>query len=253
MAMNSKEAKKMVQFCNKAGVKLGICSARARFRPSTKLAKEYILKGKIGQIYYARATTLRRRGRPGIDILKDSKWFLDSSKAGGGVLIDIGCYDIDLMLYLLGNVQPAAVSAITFRGVGETPEPETVYDVEEHSSVFVKFKEDLAVTFETSWAANIIPYSETIIFGSKGSLKLNPFTYYSEENGRSIATIIALSRNPRAEWNYLIKDFVTACLENRKPKTPGEDGLKTMQIIEMAYQSAKLNREVKIEDLEASR
>jgi predicted dehydrogenase len=249
MALNSAEAKEMVKACYKSGVKLGICSARSRFSPSVERAKTYIIQGKLGQIYYARTTALRRKARPGIDFLKASKWFLDSSKAGGGALIDMGCYDIDVMLYLLGDVQPSAVSAITFQGIGETLELETVYDVEEHSSVFVKFKEDLAVTFEASWAANMVPYNETVILGSKGSLKLNPFTYYTEENRKDIATTIDLSRNPREEWNQLMKDFVTACLEDRKPKTPGEEGLKVMQIIEMAYRSAKLNKEVRLRDL----
>ena len=47
----------------------------------------------------------------------------------------------------------------------------------------------------------------------------------------------------------LIRDFVEACLENRNPKTPGEDGLKTMQIIDMAYLSARLGKEVTVKDL----
>ena len=57
----------------------------------------------------------------------------------------------------------------------------------------------------------------------------------------------------RVDWDtlqeLLVKDFVEACLEDRPPKTTGEDGLKTMQIIDMAYKSAKLNREVKISEI----
>ena len=249
MALNSREAEKMVEACNKAGVQLGICSARSRLTPTVELAKEYLTEGKIGRIYYARMTMIRRRGRPGIDILKESKWFLDSSKAGGGALIDIGCYDIDVMLYLLGDVQPMAVSAITFTGIGEPVKLETVYDVEEHSSVFVKFKKDLAVTFETSWASNLNSYRETILFGTKAALKLDPFTYYTEEDDREVTTTINFPREPWGSWEKLIKDFVSACRKNRKPKTPGEDGLKVMQIIEMAYKSAKLGKEVSLSDL----
>jgi len=250
MAMNSKEARRMVEACDEAGVKLGICSARSRFNPSVSLAKKYIEKGKIGRVYYYRATTLRRRGRPGIDILKESKWFLDSSKAGGGALIDIGCYDIDVSLYLLGNVQPLSVSAMSFAGIEPPVNPGTVYDVEEHSSIFVRFKEEVTATFETAWASNMTPYTETLIFGSAGGLKLNPFIYYTEERGLAVSKIYDIPQRSRGIMNQLIDDFVTACRKDRDPKTPGKDGLKTMEIIEAAYRSAKLKREVNIRELQ---
>ncbi|HIE19265.1 TPA: Gfo/Idh/MocA family oxidoreductase, partial [Candidatus Bathyarchaeota archaeon] len=251
MAMNSEEARRMVEACNEAGVKLGICSARSRFSPSVKLAKKYINEGKIGQVYYYRATTLRRRGRPGIDILKESKWFLDSSKAGGGALIDIGCYDIDASLYLLGEVQPVSVSAMRFTGIEPAVKLSTVYDVEEHSSVFVRFKEDVTATFETAWASNIGPHTETLIFGSAGGLKLNPFTYYTEEKGLGVSKSFEIPWRSQDIWNQLVDDFITACWKNRNPKTSGEDGLKIMEITEMAYRSAKLKREVNIQELQS--
>jgi len=249
MAMNSEEARRMVKACDEAGVKLGICSARSRFSPSVNLAKKYIDRGKIGRVYYYRATTLRRRGRPGIDILKESKWFLDSSKAGGGSLIDIGCYDIDVSLYLLGNVQPVSVSAMRFTGIEPAVKLNTIYDVEEHSSIFVRFNDGTAATFETAWASNIGPYTETLIFGSAGGLKLNPFTYYTEERGIGISKSFDIPQKPQEIWNQLIDDFVTACRKNRDPKTPGKDGLKIMEIIDMAYRSTKLKREIKIQEL----
>ncbi len=253
MAMNSKEAAKMVEACNKAGVKLGICSARARVTPQAEMAKQYVSSGKLGKIYYARFTRIRRRGRPGIDILKESKWFLDSSKAGGGALIDIGCYDIDLALYLLEDSQPISVSATIYKGVGKRLRLKTKYDVEEHSSAFVRFKSGLAVSFETAWAANMTPHQEALIFGSKGGLKIDPFTYFTyfnEKNDKGIALSYDLGR---IDWNtlqeLLVKDFIEACLNDRPPKTTGEDGLKAMQIIDMAYKSARLNREVKINEI----
>jgi len=250
MAMNSEEAKRMVEACDKAGVKLGICSARSRFSYSAELAKKYIDEGKIGRIYYYRATALRRRGRPGIDILKESKWFLDSSKAGGGALIDIGCYDIDLALYLLGEVQPVSVSAMTFTGIEPAVEINTVYDVEEHSSVFVRFKEEAVAIFETAWASNIGPRTETLIFGSAGGLKLDPFTYYTEEKGLWLSKSLEAPWRSQKIWNKLIDDFITACWKNDEPKTSGEEGLKIMKIIDMAYQSARLKREVDIQELQ---
>jgi len=246
MAMNAQEAERMVKACNKAGVKLGICSARSRFEPSVVTARQYIDDGKLGKVYYARFSIFRRRGRPGIDILVDSKWFLDSSKAGGGALIDIGCYDIDVLLYLLGSPQPVSVSAMTFRGIGDYAPLNVPFDVEEHSSVFVRFDGGATAIFETAWASNMQSGEDVMILGTEGGLKLNPFTYYAKMEGRHVALSIDLERRFAGSMEMLLNDFVGACLENKTPKTPGEDGLKVMQIISMAYKSAEISREANL-------
>jgi len=251
MAMNASEAKMMVEACRKAGAKLGIASARGRFDPAVELARQYISEGKLGKVYYGRVSFFRRRGRPGIDILVDSKWFIDSSKAGGGSFIDIGCYDIDAMLYLLGSPQPYAVSAMTFRGIEDLPELGTKFDVEEHASVFVRFAEGATVTFESAWASNMESGENTIILGSKGGLELNPFTYYTKQNGELVAIRMDLDRRRAMmrSMDMLVSDFAAACLEDKTPKTPGEDGLKVMQVISAAYESANLGREVEIQSV----
>jgi len=248
MSMNAEEAQKMVKACQKSHVKLGICSSRLRLSPMVENAKEYLQSGELGKIYYVRSSSFRRRGRPGLDILKESKWFLDSSKAGGGALIDIGCYELDAILYILGSPQPIAVSAMTFRGVGDQPKLNFVYDVEEHASLMVRFKDGPVATIEAAWAANMDQGEGTILFGTKGGLKLNPFTFYTEQEGKHVAVTIDL---PVEGGERFIDDFIAACLEDKSPKTPGEDGLKVMQIISMAYLSAKIGREATLKDLKA--
>ncbi len=250
MALNSREAEAMVQASREAGTVLGICSARSRFQPRVELAKRYLSEGKLGRVYYARFTMIRRRGRPGIDVLKNSKWFINSKTAGGGAFIDIGCYDLDVLLYLLGSPRLIAVNALTFRGIEPIPELDVPYDVEEHSTVFVRFEGELAATFETAWASNMNSYREVLIFGSKGGLRLDPFTYYTEENGELVSLGVDLNLKRVSVMDMLIKDFVRACLEGGDPKTPGEDGLKVTQIIDMAYLSARLGREVTLKEIQ---
>jgi predicted dehydrogenase len=249
MAMNAQEAESMVKACQKAKVKLGICSSRSRFNVAVENAREYVQSGKLGKIYYVRASSFRRRGRPGLDIFKESKWFLDSSKAGGGALMDTGCYDLDAILYILGSPRPLAVNAMTFRGVGNRPKLDVIYDVEEHSSLMVRFQYGPMATVETAWAANMDKGDGIILFGTKGGLKLDPFTFYAEQEKKQVAITFDLPP-PSSDF---VDDFLTACLENRSPKTPGEDGLKVMQIISMAYLSSKLCREVTLKDLEKSK
>ena len=251
MAMNSREAEAMVQASRAAGVVLGICSARLRFSPQIELAKKYISEGRLGRVYYVRFSKFRRRGRPGIDSLKASKWFIDSRRAGGGAFIDIGCYDVDLLLYLTGSPQPISVSAVTFRGIEPAPKLEFPFDVEEHSTAFARFKGGLTATFETAWAANMENRNEVMILGSLGGLRLDPFTYYTEKDGEQVSFGVDLSSKRVPMMERLIEDFVNACVERRSPKTPREDGLKVMQVIDMAYLSARLRREVTLKEIQS--
>jgi predicted dehydrogenase len=245
MCMTAAEAKEMVEACRKANVKLGVCHARFRFQPTAEAARKYVASGALGDIYYARVSSLRRRGRPGFDILVNSKWFLDSAKAGGGTLADIGCYNIDSLLYMLGSPQPVSVSAMTFRGVGQQPDASVVYDVEEHATIFVRFEGGVTAVFESAWASNMDSGDGFRLFGTKGGLKTNPFTVYTEQNGMQVDITPQIPQR-QGSGNELIFDFVQACLHGTPPKTPGEDGLKVMQIIDAAYQSAKLGGEVAI-------
>jgi predicted dehydrogenase len=248
MALSASEARAMVEACDRAGVKLGICHARARFSAVAEAARQYVQSGTLGDIYYGRCSTFRRRGRPGLDIMPDSKWFLDASQAGGGALFDIGCYDLDLFLYLLGSPEPEAVTAITFRGLEVPGEIDFVYDVEEHASLWVRFAGGLAATFEVAWAANMDGGDGLRLFGTKGGLRLNPFTVYMQQHGRPV-DITPQVRDSGGPSNALQRDFVSACLHDHPPKTPGSDGAKIMEIMTAAYQSAELGREVWIGEL----
>jgi predicted dehydrogenase len=247
MCMNAAQAKQMVEACREANVTLGVCHARSRFSAVTEAARKYVASGELGDVYYARVSSFRRRGRPGLDILVNSKWFLDSAKAGGGTLADIGCYNIDSLLYMLGSPQPVSVSAMTFRGVGQQPDASVVYDVEEHATVFVRFEGGATAVFESAWASNMDSGDGFRLFGTKGGLKTNPFTVYTEQNGMQVDITPQLSQR-QGSGNELLFDFVQACLNNTQPKTPGEDGRKVMQIIDAAYRSARLGREVSVEE-----
>ncbi|GJM84009.1 hypothetical protein HMSSN139_65050 [Paenibacillus sp. HMSSN-139] len=67
-----------------------------RHASNIAVLKKFIDAGDLGEIYYAKASLLRRLGNPG-------GWFADKSRSGGGPLIDIGVHAIDLCWYLMGR------------------------------------------------------------------------------------------------------------------------------------------------------
>jgi len=244
MTMNADQAKEMEAACAKAKVHLGICSARSNLVPEIAISRDYVRQGKLGKVYYARVTSMRRRGRPGLDFWPNVTWFLDSSKSGGGAIMDIGCYDIDLLLTVLGAPQPVAVAATCVTGIGLKRVPKgVVHDVEEHVTAFVRFADGCCATFETAWATNM-DAEDFIVFGTEGGIRLRPLTFFGEEKGKTFDRKLD-TKGMKLE--SLQSDFASTCLGKKpEPATPGHVGVKVMQIIEAALKSAKAGREVRI-------
>ena len=89
MAINSEEAKKMLDAHKRTGKMLSI-GYQSRFRDDSQYMKQEVEDGTLGDIYYARATALRRRKVPTWGV------FLNEYEQGGGPLIDIGTHALDL-------------------------------------------------------------------------------------------------------------------------------------------------------------
>jgi predicted dehydrogenase len=245
MAINASEAKAMCDACNAAGVKLGYQSGGTRLGAVNAAIRNYVVSGKLGEVYYGRMTSFRVRGRPGVDMMQASTWFVDSTKAGSGALYDTGVYDIDKVLYLLGDPQPQTISATAYRGIGGPANLDTVYDVEEHASIFVRFSDNMSFTFEKGWATNMAGISEGIfIFGSLGAFRNE--TLLVEKDRQIIEGKLEVADIPNPGK---IGDFLNACTSTAKPISSGEDGMKVMEIMSGALLSSKLGREITVDEL----
>lgn len=261
MARTATEAKIMREACNQAGVKLGYQSGSARLGATNFAIRHYINSGQLGDVYYGRQTSFRVRGRPGVDMPGFSKWFLDSSLAGGGGLYDIGVYQIDKVLYLLGDPQPATISGIAYRGVAPFYGGDGVYDVDEHASVLVRFTNGMSFTFENGWVTNASGQPEGIfIFGSKGAFRgdtllIEDGNWEKDEAGkprRYQAKLVEKALEvPNIPNPGKIGDFLNACFSQAKPISSGEDGVKVMEIMSGALLSAKMGREISVAELYA--
>jgi predicted dehydrogenase len=259
MARTATEARIMCEACNKAGVKLGYQSGGTRLGAMNYAIRDYIVSGKLGDVYYGRQTSFRVRGRPGVDMLAFSKWFLDSSLAGGGGLYDIGVYQIDRVLYLLGDPQPATITGMAYHGMPPLHTGKDVYDVDEAATVFVRFTNGMTFSFEDGWVTNMSGMSEGIfIFGSKGAFRGNTLIVEDGEwekddkgNPRRYQPKLVEKelKTPDLPSVSKIGDFLKACNSDAKPISSGEDGMKVMEIMSGALLSAKLGREITVPEL----
>lgn len=158
MAANTEDAQKMLDAWKKSGKMLTI-GYQNRFRPDCQTVKRLCEEGKFGEIYYAQAHALRRRGVPTWGV------FTDKEKQGGGPLIDIGTHSLDLTLWFMDNYEPASVTGVTFEKLGNSlpakdqgnemgPWDEKTFDVEDAAFGFIKMKDGSLITLDASWILN---------------------------------------------------------------------------------------------------
>ncbi len=158
MAATVQDAQRMMDAWKKSG-KLFTIGYQNRYRPDSQTLKRLCEEGELGEIYYAQAHALRRRGVPTWGV------FTDKSKQGGGPLIDIGTHSLDLTLWMMDNYQPAAVTGVAFQKLGTTLAPGNqgnamgawdpkTYEVEDSAFAFVTMKNGALITIDASWVLN---------------------------------------------------------------------------------------------------
>ena len=259
MARTATEARNMRDACDAAGVKLAYQSGGTCLDPTSYAIRDYITAGKLGDVYYGRLTSYRVRGRPNVDMFGFGRWFLNSAYSGGGTVYDTGVYDINRSIYLLGSPQPATISGIAYRGMLPEYTGEEINDVEEHVSIFVRFTNGMSFTYEHGWAGNLAEHPQGIfIFGSKGSFSGNKLflekgKWETDDQGNRrryqsnlVETPLEL---PEKSFPDKFRDFLNACNSDAQPVSNGDVGLKVTEIMSGSLLSAKLGREISVEEL----
>lgn len=111
-------------------LELACCSSRFSNRQITREIRRRVFAGEIGEGWRVR-WQVRGNGIPGIGYQPESRWFLDRSKAGGGSLLDWGCYDLAIWTEIFRPVKISVDAAwIGFPRRGETVPDGIVFDVE---------------------------------------------------------------------------------------------------------------------------
>lgn len=240
-SLDPAEARKMNETADRAGRSLAVCSARFRGGAAARAAHAMIDQGKLGTVYHVRSTQYRQRGRPGLDFWPDATWFLDSSFAGGGALMDIGVYQVDQLLWFLGNPEIASVLATTRRGIGVDAPSGVKHDVEEHSTVMFTTTQGASGIVEVAWSANIGNVNQVMVMGDRGGLRFGPLTFYHEPRGDSkIAEerVLEVDDGDTKGYGNVSTAFVDAVLAGKEPMTPAREAVHVTDIMDAAYRSA---------------
>lgn len=253
MALNTAQAQEMEKAAKESGKLLMIGFVR-RFGNDCAVLKDFIDNGSFGEIYYAKAQYLRRKGCPG-------GWFGDKSRSGGGPLIDLGVHVIDLCRYLMGGPQPVSVYGATFNKLGDrrhikdargysstVVSKDDIFDVEDMATALIRFDNGAVLSVEASFSLNIEKDVGNIeLFGTKAGCKLDPeLTIFTDMN--DYLANVKLAQSTALSFDGLfdneINHFVE-CIETGKPcRNPAQDGVTLMKILDGIYESARTGHEV---------
>lgn len=248
-ALDVHEAEQMTSAADKAGKWLAVCSARSRCGAAARKAHELIQDGALGTPYHIRSSSFRQRGRPGIDFWQDATWFQDKSKAGGGTVMDLGVYQLDLMLWLMGNPKVKSVLATTYQGVGAPPPPGVKQDVEDHVTALLVLENGASAVLEQGWSTNMSGADGLMIWGSKAGLRFRPLTMISEPmvDGKLTETrVLDVDDHDNTGYGDVTAAFVNAVLAGKEPFTPARDALEVTRVIDAIYRSAETGRAVSL-------
>jgi predicted dehydrogenase len=236
MANSVKECEQMIAACKQADRELMI-AYRCQYEPTNLKAIELLRQGYAGKLQVMSSSN-------GFNI-RPGEWRLNKKMAGGGPLVDVGVYSIQAMRYLTGE-EPTVVDAYS--------------SVIDHDGRFNEVEENVVWTFHfpsgvlahcaTSYGTNFIGGSARAI-GSEGMLELNPaFGYQGLQltgKAQGKPPLNVAFNNPSPRQFATEADYFSDCiLQNKEPKTGGEEGLRDEHIITAIYKSCAEGKPVKL-------
>ena len=255
MAINSVEAKKMLDAAERTGKKLTI-GYQNRFRDDSLYLKAEAEADTLGDVYYAKATAIRRRAVPTWGV------FLNEYEQGGGPLIDIGTHALDLTLWTMNNYKPKYCVGTTFHKLNNDTQtgnawgdwdPEK-FTVEDSAFGFIVMENGATIVLESSWALNSLDVREavTTLCGTKAGADMNDGLRFNFVRGGRQTVMKpsfaagGVAFNDGAAGDDMAareaRQWINAIINDTDPITRPEQAYCVTQILEGIYESAKTGK-----------
>ena len=178
-----------------------------------------------------------------------------------------------MVLNAIGYPKPLTVTGYTSNFFGKDPhyfemdgkpaEYADIFGVEDFAAGFVRLEGGIILDFRIAWAMHLDTPGDTIIMGSKASLRIpstecwngsldKPMVIYTEVAGSQLETVvpkIEVDPNDPKQSNFYkkIRSFLDAVKEGGKAPVPTSQILYNQAIIDGIVKSAKLGKEIEID------
>lgn len=223
LALTAREAREVFEGCARAGV-LVLEAFMYRFHPQIQWAREQVRAARVGEVKLV-------RGYFGFDIRSRPQDIRLKAVLGGGSLMDVGCYALNLSR-LIYEREPRSARA-------QVVVPEGA-EVEHAAAAILDFGADQKAVLDSSFQWPRQQRAE--IMGTEGTLILDkPFTPgQAEAVARLIVGDETIERRfPGVEQYRLQVEHFASCVREGVPlATPPEDAIGNAAAIEMIYAAA---------------
>lgn len=243
IAMTLEETDRIIGATQAQNVKLAVVHPN-RFRPAAMKLKEVLQQNLLGKISHALCIVNWNRGQ---DYYDQAPW-RGTKEYDGGVLMNQAIHNLDLLLWYMGAPEEVfSMEATRFRDI----------EAEDVSTGIIRFQSGALATVQASTTVYPRNYEESItIFGEKGTVKIGGANalHFETLNLQDMSdqlietTIDQVRSNPWGKSGHeeIIADMIEAIREDRLPAITGEEGRNAVELVLAFYESAKLNKSVKM-------
>ena len=232
MALTIAESEEMIKACQENKVKFAM-GFMMKFHPHHLKAKQLIEAKAIGEIVKARAQwNFWYPPKKGL-------WRQDRSLGGGGCLMDVGIHCVDLLRFMVGDVDE--VLALTGNTIFQ-------YPVEDFSCLLLKFAGGAHGIIDNCFSVDSKSSPNGVeIYGTKGVITTNKTV--SCFIGGTMTTVIGGEETRYSEsqvdtYQEEIEDFVRCIMDKKEPLAVDISGLQALEVVRAGYESAEYKKAI---------
>lgn len=240
MAVTLEECEAMVAAARESGKYLMI-GQNQRLAKAHAKAKELIAQGAIGKVLTFR--TIFGHGGPETWSIDPGSnvWFFDKTKAAMGAMADLGIHKTDMIQYVLGSKIVKTQAVLTT--LDKRDATGSLIGVDDNAICIYQMENGVIGTMTASWTYYAAEDNTTVIYGTKGELRLYDDPKYSVQQINADGTRIdyqidQIQTNDNQTASGVIDLFVNALVENREPEISGENVLHAMKAVFASIESS---------------
>lgn len=243
-------AKALVEVADASGL-VNMMSLSTRFSVGVQHLGRMSQAGEFGEIYYARARSIRRQGIPA--------WSPGFILKGGGAFRDMGVHVLDSAWWLLGMPEPVSITGVAgakfgplgkgYFGKGTPPAPDyySQFAADDYGGGFIRFANDAGLQVESFWASHQPGDVNIELFGTEAGALLRPLTIYRMNGNLEADTTVAVPENAnQLAWDNVAAHFIESILDGVPCQAPLRHGWLVQRMMEGLLESAQAGHEVRL-------
>lgn len=242
MARTVEEAGAMLEAARSSG-RVHAVAFPVRFAPAVLRARELVAGGLLGQVISFRSWLLHSGY---VDPARPISWRLDSDRAAGGALYDLGAHNVDLIRFLLGEF--ASVAARVQTVIPQRPatagSPQTrPVAVDDLAVALAELDGGALGTLEFSRVATGLTEGPLLeVHGTEGALRLNgprpTMLHVLDRRGdEGFREVVAPERWPRLGFVPLQYEVARAAVEGSPAPVTFDDGYRVQLVLDAIHRA----------------